>query len=484
MRARAQSIAAALAGVLVLTLAAPAAAAVRAASPPPQGCTPVALAAAATSTGTVCVHGVVVTQTSASQEQNRTAFTVTDHTSTLGASVPNWWPSGGPVAGMVITMWGHMSGGAFLVDRWLDLTHGTGPAPDGPYPEVSALAVSSGQIPEHRMVWIPTFAFLLDPQNTGDGDIHVQTANGCPGAGVTTETTPPLRGYVDHPALPGLVSSSDTSDVPSNHVADAPPVGVPVMILGATRYDYGFGWWELHPIRAWRFLTSAETSQLIAQCGAHPVPELDKSGPVPAPYGFPPCTDGSEFGGPPGFGPCGPRCYVAHTAIGQPEQLVGPCTGIAPVVTASQEGQPPAGTSSTPSSPPAPAPAPGPGGGNQNGRAPGSTAPASGSGTTGVASNADAFQSPQMLAVLARSYGPLCARLRAQGHAGRAYDRCLAAMARLAGGETHSPRFACQGEPRRPLPRGRRRSDSYYRRCVAAGARLLAVLRGARIAEN
>jgi hypothetical protein len=471
-------------GAVLLTLTNPAGAGAQTPTPPPQGCTPVAVSATAASTGTACVHQVLVTQTTDSQEQNRTAFTVTDHVATLSATVPNWWPSGGPVAGMVITMWGHMSAGVFLVDRWIDLTHGTGPAPGGPYPEVSALTVSSGRVPEHRMVWIPTFAFLLDPQDTGDGDIHVQTANGCPGAGVTTETTPPLRGYVDHPALPGLVSTSNRSDAPSGHLADAPPVGVPVMVLGAARYDYGFGWWELHPIRAWRFLTAVEAGQLVAECGAHPVPELDKTGPVPAPYGFPPCTDGSEFGSPPGFGPCGPRCYVAHTAIGQLEQLAGPCSGIAPVVTPSQEGASTQGAASTPSSPPPP-PGTGPGATSQSRQPPGSPAPRTGLGGRGVASNADAFQSPRMLAVLARTYGPLCIRLRSRRRqAGRAFDRCIVAMGRLAGGETHSARFACQHEPRRPLGRGSGHSDSYFSRCVAAGEHLLRVLGGARIAEG
>ena len=218
--------------------AAPAAHAVK----PPPGCAATPLRAVAPSAAQLCVSHVLVTQDTDAREQNTSLFTVTDHRVSLNATVPNWWPSGGPVAGMVVTLWGRLDpvAGVFRVDRWIDHTHGSGPAPDGPYPLVSALDVASGRVPEHRMVWIATSVFLIDPQQPpagNDGDIHVQTADGCPAAGVTTENTPPLRGYVDHPALPGLSSSSDTSDPPSNHLADAPPIGVPVMILGATRYD-------------------------------------------------------------------------------------------------------------------------------------------------------------------------------------------------------------------------------------------------------
>ena len=433
---------------------------------PPQGCTPTSLAAAAASGSTVCVHRLLVTETTNTEEQNHTTFTVTDHVSTLTATVPNWWPSSGPVAGMVITMWGHTENGVFKVDRWIDLTHGTGPAPDGPYQRFRAIDVSAGRVPEHRMVWIATYVFLLDPQNGGDGDIHAQTANGCPGAGVTTETTPPLRGYVDHPALPGLKSSTDRTDEPSNHMADAPPVGVPVMILGATRYDYGFGWWELHPIRAWRFLTSTELKALQAECAANPVPELDRSGPAPVPFGFPPCTDGSEFGNAPGYVPCKPQCYVSHTAIGQLETLTGPCAGITPVLTPSQEPLSTTGTSSTPSHPP-------PSSGGHHGGGSGSGHPGAGEKQWGV--------------TLTHVYGHDCRRLRdPHGRRGRAFRLCVLAMARLAGGETHSPRFACGHEPRhRPARRrGHRYRGSYYARCVAAGRQLLHRLSHHRVSED
>src|SRR5439155_25967864 len=142
----------------------------------------------------------------------------------------------------------------------------------------------------------------LDPQDKesgGDGDIHVQTLENCPMGGLTTETTPAMRGYVDRPAVNLGSSSTDASDDAHNHLGDAPPVGVPVMILGETRYDFGFGWWEIHPIRAWRYLTPQEVADQQADCAADPAPHLDPNGPaiagqhVPIPFGFPPCTDGS-----------------------------------------------------------------------------------------------------------------------------------------------------------------------------------------------
>ena len=228
-----------LAGVaLAVVLGAPARAALPGPqSPPPPGCAPTPLAALTPTTTDVCLHRVLVTEVTNAQEQNTTSFTVTDDLAADAASLPavigHWWPQGPPTAGMVVTLWGRLVDGAFRVDRWIELTHGTGPAPDGPYGDVRLLDVSAGRVPEHRMVWVRAVPFLLDPQDTGDGDIHVQTLMPCPGAGLTTETTPPLRGYVDHPDL-GLPSSTNTDDLASAHLGDAPPVGVPVMILGAT----------------------------------------------------------------------------------------------------------------------------------------------------------------------------------------------------------------------------------------------------------
>lgn len=426
------------------------------------------------------MHRVLVTVTDAKSEQNSTDFTVTDHQSELNATVPNWWPSGGPEAGMVITLWGHSAGGVFRVDRWLELTHGTGPAPAGPYPFYTALQISSGRVPENRMVWTRVTPFALDPQDSGDGDIHVQTFEPCPAAGLTTENTPPLRGYVDRPAVNLGASSTDTGDQPSSHLGDAPPVGVPVMMLGAVRYDYGFGWYEIHPIRAWRYLTAAELAQQQADCAGSPIPQLGP-GPsivpgqsLPLPFGAPPCTDGSEFGNVPGFSMCGPVCYVAHTEIDKPETLKGPCMGVMPIVTRSQESRP----QSTPGDDGSAGSAPGQeapddpsaaGAASEQDGVPGGDPPAGGV-------EAEHFSHDSVASALEKAYGHWCRPLRA-----RAYTACVNAMARLAGGETRNPARACALESRRRARHARR---SAYAQCVSGGRALLARLRaGARAAS-
>ena len=301
----------------------------------------------------VCLDQLLVTETDNATEQNHTQFTVTDHHQTLRATVPDWWPLGGPTAGMVVTLWGKTDGGTglFDVDRWLELTHGSGPGPNGPYERARLLDVSAGRVPALRMVWVAAVTFLLDPQDTGDGDVHVQTTLPCPSAGLTTESTPPMRGYVDRPPSPLGPGSTNQSDPASNHLQDDPPVGEPVMILGQTRYDFGMGWWELHPIRAWRPLTTAETQQLTSECAGDPVPHTDPQSPHGVlPYGAPACTDGSEFGNPPGWQPCAPHCFVSHTAIGQLETLGGGalCNGIQPQLTPSQAGMPESGVAGSP----------------------------------------------------------------------------------------------------------------------------------------
>jgi hypothetical protein len=400
--------------------------------PPPAGCTPMPLAQARGATFPICLHRVLVERTTNASEQNHTVFTVTDHDAELDATFTNWWPQGPPQAGMVVTLWGHFDGAhgdTLVVDRWIDLAHGTGPGPDGPYPLVSELDVSSGHVPNNRTVWVPAVTFLLDPQDGGDGDVHVQTMWPCPSAGLTTESTPALRGFVDHPAIPGLSSTADTSDNPSNHLADDPPVGVPVMVLGQIRVDYGFGWYELHPIRAWRPMTATELAAAGAGCGADPVPHFD-DGPsyagtaVPVPFGVPPCTDGSEVGTPPGFGVCSsPYCYVSHTAIGEPEQLTGPCDGVKPIVTASQEGLP-------------------------------ERLPGSGLGAVPAARlargehedlGAEQERFRHAASPVVAAYGPSCARA---GVRGSAMAPCADALAHLASGEAIDPSVACRRAPR------------------------------------
>lgn len=406
------------------------------------------------------MHDVLVTETWNLQEQNVSRFTASDRGHELTFWIGHWWPQGPPTAGMAVTLWEHYDAGdgTFRVDRWIDLSHGTGPAPDGPYARVRLLDATSGKVPEHRMAWVIATPFALDPQNGGDGDIHVQTFSACPAAGLTTETTPPLRGYVDHPALPGLSSSTDTSDEPSSHLADAPPPGVPVMILGALRYDYGFGWWEIHPIRAWRFLTAAEDAQLGRDCAGDPVPHFDQ-GPtlagerLPVPFGVPPCTDGSEFGNPGGIYAvgCAPQCYVAHTAIGQRETLAGGCPpDVQPVVTPSQTRWL----------------------GKTIGRLRGAATVPRGGDEDAV--REAAREQPLVLATaLARTYGGLCAAVRTGDGA---FPRCLDALARLAGGETRSPRDACAREPSAARDGCETAARALLRRAAATRARQLAAV--------
>jgi hypothetical protein len=418
--------------------------------PPPAGCSPLPLSAVDTTTAPVCVHRVLVESTTNASEQNSTVFTVTDHETSLDATFTNWWPQGPPQAGMVITLWGHHDaahGATLVIDRWIDLAHGTGP---GPFPLVSELDVSSGRVPNNRTVWVPAVTFLLDPQDGGDGDVHVQTLWPCPAAGLTTESTPALRGYVDHPLIPGLTSTTDTSDNPSNHLADDPPIGVPVMILGQIRVDYGFGWYELHPIRAWRPMSPSELAAAGAGCADDPVMHFDE-GPtyggvrVPVPFGVPPCTDGSEFGSPPGFGVCSsPYCYVSHTAIGEPETLVGPCDGVTPLVTTSQEGLP-------------------------------ERLPGDGLGAVPPAQLAEAehedFAVEQerfrhAASPVVAAFGPSCRRA---GVRGRGVAACADALAHLTSGETISASRACARVPRGGRAGCRRAALRLLRRASATG---------------
>jgi hypothetical protein len=128
----------------------------------------------------------------------------------------------------------------------------------------------------------------------------------------------------------------------------APPIGVPIVILGGTRYDPGYGWWEIHPIRAWRFPTAGELRWAAAQCRQAPEPQLDTTSiDFPIPYGAPSCGESPVEGdqlapvtSALGFKPCGPVCSVSATAIGQTETLspADLCAeeGVTPIVDHSQ----------------------------------------------------------------------------------------------------------------------------------------------------
>src|SRR5436309_14310481 len=252
--------------------------------PGPPGCQATPLAQI--TSGDFCTQALLVTFTSGG------SFVVTDWTTTrsgqLSGGTPAWyngtgWSLGPLTAGQVVTLWGQVdSCGNLAVTRWLERTHGSPSVsprfdPRNPYRLYTALDISRGRVPENRMVWSLVVPFLELPQTHeigGDGDVHVQTMNPCPGAGLTTETVPELLGYVDSPYILPQVSDP-TGDAAKQEMRQAPPVGVPVVMLGGTRWDPGYGWWELHPIRAWRFPTAGELAWAAQQCGRDPTPHLD-----------------------------------------------------------------------------------------------------------------------------------------------------------------------------------------------------------------
>ncbi len=332
--------------------------------PAPPGCDPQPLAAI--STGSFCTKALLVTATSGG------GFTVSDGVSTRTGSIsggaPAWyngygWSLGPMTAGQVVTLWGNVdpSSGSLEVTRWIERTHGTPRlsgrfTPRQPYHVYPALDIAQGRVPENRMVWTLAVPFLELPQTHeigGDGDVHVQTMLPCPAAGVTTETVPELLGYVDSPYLLPPVPDP-TDDAAKQEMRQAPPIGVPVMILGATRWDPGYGWWELHPVRSWRFPTAAELHWAALQCASNPTPQLNTSSlDFPIPYGAPSCgqspVEGDQLA--PltdalGFKPCGPVCSVSATALNRAETLspAALCAeeGIRPIVDRSQLGGSPA----------------------------------------------------------------------------------------------------------------------------------------------
>jgi hypothetical protein len=327
--------------------------------PAPRGCDAEALADA--TGGDFCISAVLVTA-------GGYGFTVTDGHQTRPARISGGSPStynsyswslGPPTAGQVVALWGTVDPSdpshTLQVTRWVDRTHGT-PSIDGvrnkkhPYRLVSALDIDRGLVPENRMVWSLVVPFAELPQTReigGDGDVHVQTLNPCPGAGLTTETVPELVGYVDSPyKLPTLPDPTD--DAAKAEMGEVPPIGVPIVVLGGVRWDPGYGWYEIHPIRAWHFPTAAEIRWAAAKCAADPITHFNThSLPFPIPYGFPSCGESPVEGDQlqpvtqtVGFQPCGAICHVDATAIDQPETLgpAGVCKaqGDRPIVTHSQ----------------------------------------------------------------------------------------------------------------------------------------------------
>ncbi len=166
-----------------------------------------------------------------------------------GSSLPirisdQWWAHGTPAVGMIVVVEGVLAreDSGWIVEpvaRWVDLAHAGR--------TVEAWEVAAGLVPEHEYVWVNRTTVWAEWRNNDGpnniGDDHVQTFTMCPFAQLTTETTPPYFGIVT-----------------------APPMGATVRVFGATRYDGGHGWWEIHPIRAWEVLPS-ETA--LAGCPEH-----------------------------------------------------------------------------------------------------------------------------------------------------------------------------------------------------------------------
>jgi hypothetical protein len=328
--------------------------------PTPPGCASVSLKDA--TGGSFCTHALLVTSTSGG------TFTATDgritRTGEISGGNPAWyngygWSLGPMTAGQVVTLWGTVDPAdpshRLQVTRWLERTHGSPSltdrfSPQHPYPLYTALDISRGRVPENRMVWSLVVPFLELPQTHeigGDGDVHVQTMLPCPAAGLTTESVPELLDYVDSPYLLPPVSDP-TDDAAKQEMRQAPPIGAPIVVLGGARWDPGYGWWELHPIRAWRFPTAAELRWAALQCRQSPQPQLiTTSLSFPVPYGAPSCgqspIEGDQLApvtNALGFKPCGEVCSVSATAIEQPETLspASLCAeeGVKPIVNRSQ----------------------------------------------------------------------------------------------------------------------------------------------------
>jgi hypothetical protein len=73
----------------------------------------------------------------------------------------------------------------------------------------------------------------------------------------------------------------------------------------------------------------------------------------------------------------------------------------------------------------------------------------------------------------AKAYGRYCqgqSKKHVKGEQGTAFSRCVTAMAKLAKGQTKSPRKACKSESRK---HAKGRKGSSFSRCVKGGAKLL-----------
>ena len=216
--------------------------------------------------------------------------------------------------------------------------------PDGPYPVVSEIDVSPGRCrttaPCGCRPWRSS-----RPQNGGGWRRRRPRPDlwPCPAAGLTTESTPSLRGFVDHPAVPGLTSSGDTPTTrqPSGrrpagrHSGDGARRDPGRLRLRLVRAAPDPGWRPMTPA-SWRrrrrlrrrpgpaLRPGAGRGRHRCRCrsASRPAPTAASSARRP--------VSGS----------------AARHMLRQPhghrpaEQLTGPCDGVTPLVTPSQEGLP------------------------------------------------------------------------------------------------------------------------------------------------
>ena len=242
----------------------------------------------------------------ATDYDRKSLATVTDGRTRRQVNNANWWQTGALGAGQRVTLWGSVdTDGIVQVVRWTETAH-VGRT-------VTLASIAQGLVPENTYVWTTGIVYApLTQEVHGDGDTHLQMLSPCGPDGITAETTPALRGFVDRPlqgSLPAVGSIQGTQD--------DPPAGVPITVFGATRFDYGHGWWEVHPVRSWHPATPSELAAAGAPC-ATTAPAVNPA--TSLAYGAPGC--GTDL---PGETVCGRRCFLSATTVDQPPVVTGRC---------------------------------------------------------------------------------------------------------------------------------------------------------------
>ena len=282
-------------------------------TPAPTTCDAQPLSAALAGTSSICLRDLTVLAVKdqqlggpgAADYDRKSLATVTDGQLRRQVNNANWWKLGALEAGQQVTLWASVDAqGVLQMVRWVEAAH-LGPT-------VTVAAIAQGLVPENTHVWTTGIVYApLTQEVQGDGDTHLQMLSPCGPGGITAETTPALRGFVDQP-LQGHVPPAGSVQ----GTQDDPPADVPITVFGATRFDYGHGWWEVHPVRALHLATPAELAAAGLPC-AQSAPVLNPS--TSLVYGAPGCGDL------PGQPVCGRRCFVSETAVGREPVVTGRC---------------------------------------------------------------------------------------------------------------------------------------------------------------